>query len=75
MASAFGGTMPLIVTALISATGDELIPGYCMALAAIIALVPLIRMTETKGRSLRTHHHDADTPTATPTATAPWAKP
>ncbi|MEB8337749.1 MFS transporter [Streptomyces endophyticus] len=51
--SLFGGTAPLAITALIASTGDHLVPGYYMAAAALLALVPLIRMPETAGRSLR----------------------
>lgn len=51
--SAFGGTTPLVVTALIATTHNNLVPGFYMALAALIALVPLLLMPETAGRSLR----------------------
>ncbi|GAB3975935.1 glycine betaine/L-proline transporter ProP [Actinoallomurus acanthiterrae] len=51
--SLFGGTTPLVVTALITATHNDLVPGIYMALAALIALVPLLLMPETAGHSLR----------------------
>jgi MFS transporter, MHS family, proline/betaine transporter len=54
--SAFGGTTPLVVTAVIAATHDDLVPGYYMALAGLVALVPLLKMPETAGHSLRGRH-------------------
>jgi len=51
--SAFGGTTPLVVTALIAATGSDLMPGWYMMLAGVIALVPILLMPETAGVSLR----------------------
>jgi MHS family proline/betaine transporter-like MFS transporter len=57
--SAFGGTTPLVVTALIAATHNNLVPGYYMAVAALIALVPLLLMPETVGQSLRGRRNPA----------------
>ncbi|MEU6572623.1 MFS transporter [Streptomyces sp. NPDC046805] len=51
--SAFGGTTPLVVTALISATHSNLMPGWYMTAAGLIALVPILLMPETAGESLR----------------------
>lgn len=51
--SAFGGTTPLVVTALISATHSNLMPGWYMTAAGLIALVPILLMPETAGKSLR----------------------
>jgi MFS transporter, MHS family, proline/betaine transporter len=51
--SAFGGTTPLVVTAVIAVTHNDLVPGIYMALAGLVALMPLLRMPETAGRSLR----------------------
>ncbi len=51
--SAFGGTTPLVVTALISATHNTLMPGWYMTAAGLIALVPILLMPETAGESLR----------------------
>jgi MHS family proline/betaine transporter-like MFS transporter len=51
--SAFGGTTPLVVTAVIAATHNDLVPGIYMSLAGLIALVALLRMPETAGHSLR----------------------
>ena len=51
--SAFGGTTPLVVTALISATHSNLMPGWYMTAAGLIALVPSLLRPETAGESLR----------------------
>ncbi len=51
--SAFGGTTPLVVTALISATHNDLMPGWYMTAAGLIALVPILLIPETAGESLR----------------------
>lgn len=51
--SAFGGTAPLAVTALISVTHTDLMPGIYLSAAGLIALVPILMMPETAGQSLR----------------------
>jgi MHS family proline/betaine transporter-like MFS transporter len=51
--SAFGGTAPLVVTALISVTHTNLMPGVYLSAAGLIALVPILLMPETAGQSLR----------------------
>lgn len=61
----FGGTAPLIVTALIGATGMSLIPGFYLMAAAAIAFVPILLMPETANISMRdagTDREDASTP-------------
>ncbi|MGP3534791.1 MFS transporter [Microbacterium sp. RD1] len=50
--SLFGGTTPLIVTALIAATGNNLMPAYWMMFAAVVGIVALWRITESAGRPL-----------------------
>ncbi|MFG3017824.1 glycine betaine/L-proline transporter ProP [Streptomyces sp. NPDC048254] len=50
--SLFGGTTPLVVTALIGATGDMMMPAYYMMAAAIIGGFAAWRMTETAGKPL-----------------------
>ncbi|NMI00875.1 MFS transporter [Pseudonocardia sp. K10HN5] len=50
--AAFGGTAPLINTALISATGNDLMPAFYLMLAAAVAIVPLILMPETSRISI-----------------------
>ena len=51
--SVFGGTAPVIGSAMISATGDQLMPAYYMMAACLIGLVALRHMPETAGTSLR----------------------
>lgn len=51
--SAFGGTAPFVITALITATGTNFIPAYYLIIAGLIALVPIILIPETVGVSLR----------------------
>jgi MHS family proline/betaine transporter-like MFS transporter len=45
--AAFGGTAPLIITALIDATGNTAIPAFYLMAAAAIAIVPILLMPET----------------------------
>jgi MHS family proline/betaine transporter-like MFS transporter len=45
--SLFGGTCGVIVTALVKATGNKDIPAYYLMAAALIALVPILRIPET----------------------------
>jgi MHS family proline/betaine transporter-like MFS transporter len=51
--SAFGGTAPLAITYLISATGNDFIPAFYIMVAAVIAIVPILLMTETARAPLR----------------------
>ncbi|MEU0614795.1 MFS transporter [Streptomyces albogriseolus] len=50
--SLFGGTTPLVVTALIGATGDLMMPAYYMMAAAVIGGFAVWRMAESAGRPL-----------------------
>ncbi|MEU6821427.1 glycine betaine/L-proline transporter ProP [Streptomyces atriruber] len=50
--SVFGGTTPLIVTALIGATGDKMMPAYYMMAAAVIGGIAVWYMTESARRPL-----------------------
>ncbi|MBB4791529.1 MHS family proline/betaine transporter-like MFS transporter [Streptomyces nodosus] len=50
--SLFGGTTPLVVTALIGATGNMMMPAYYMMAAAVIGGAAVWRMTESAGRPL-----------------------
>ncbi|EFE69784.1 glycine betaine/L-proline transporter ProP [Streptomyces viridosporus] len=50
--SLFGGTTPLVVTALIGATGDVMMPAYYMMAAAVIGGFAVWRMAESAGRPL-----------------------
>ena len=47
--SLFGGTTPLVVTALIGATGNMMMPAYYMMAAAVIGGVAVWLMTESAG--------------------------
>ncbi|MFZ0217179.1 MAG: MFS transporter [Candidatus Dormiibacterota bacterium] len=51
--SLFGGTAPLVETALIDKFHDNLIPAYYVIAAAIVTLVPIFLMRETARRSIR----------------------
>ncbi|MFK0167921.1 glycine betaine/L-proline transporter ProP [Streptomyces sp. NPDC090306] len=50
--SLFGGTTPLVVTALIGATGNMMMPAYYMMAAAVVGGVAVWFMTESAGRPL-----------------------
>jgi MHS family proline/betaine transporter-like MFS transporter len=50
--SLFGGTTPLVVTALIGATGNMMMPAYYMMAAAVIGGVAVWFMTESAGQPL-----------------------
>ncbi|MFF7605516.1 glycine betaine/L-proline transporter ProP [Streptomyces parvulus] len=50
--SLFGGTTPLVVTALIGATGDMMMPAYYMMAAAVVGGVAVWFMTESAGKPL-----------------------
>ncbi|MGW7818046.1 glycine betaine/L-proline transporter ProP [Streptomyces puniciscabiei] len=50
--SLFGGTTPLVVTALIGVTGNMMMPAYYMMAAAVIGGFAVWRMTESAGRPL-----------------------
>ncbi|CAL9538432.1 Proline_betaine transporter [Streptomyces sp. enrichment culture] len=50
--SLFGGTTPLVVTALIGATGNLMMPAYYMMAAAVVGGVAVWFMSESAGRPL-----------------------
>ncbi|MFE2355330.1 glycine betaine/L-proline transporter ProP [Streptomyces parvulus] len=50
--SLFGGTTPLVVTALIGATGDMMMPAYYMMAAAVVGGVAVWFITESAGKPL-----------------------
>jgi MHS family proline/betaine transporter-like MFS transporter len=50
--SLFGGTTPLVVTALVGATGNLMMPAYYMMAAAVVGGVAVWFMTESAGRPL-----------------------
>lgn len=49
----FGGSAPLVMTALIGRTGDKGIPAYAVILTALITLVTAISLRETANQPLR----------------------
>ncbi|MER8070096.1 glycine betaine/L-proline transporter ProP [Streptomyces sp. NPDC094034] len=51
-ASLFGGTTPLVITGLISLTGDNLMPAYYSMAAALVGVAAVWRMKETARRPL-----------------------
>ncbi|MDX3849134.1 MFS transporter [Streptomyces sp. AK02-01A] len=51
-ASLFGGTTPLVITALIGLTGSELMPAYYAMAAALVGVVAVLLMAETAGKPL-----------------------
>ncbi|MFD8543845.1 glycine betaine/L-proline transporter ProP [Streptomyces sp. NPDC059649] len=50
--SLFGGTTPLVVTALIGATGNKMMPAYYMMAAAVIGGIAVWRMSESARQPL-----------------------
>ncbi|MFD6416917.1 glycine betaine/L-proline transporter ProP [Streptomyces sp. NPDC060194] len=51
-ASLFGGTTPLVITALIGWTGDEMMPAYYTVAAAIVGVISVAFMKETARKPL-----------------------
>lgn len=51
-ASLFGGTAPLVITALISLTGTDMMPAYYAMAAALVGMVAVACMKETAQRPL-----------------------
>ncbi|MDQ0791165.1 glycine betaine/L-proline transporter ProP [Streptomyces sp. B3I8] len=51
-ASLFGGTTPLVITALISVTGSDLMPAFYAVAAALVGVVSVACMKETARRPL-----------------------
>lgn len=51
--SAFGGTAPFVISALITATGSNYVPAFYLIVAGLIALVPIVLIPETAGAPLR----------------------
>ncbi|MFC8394229.1 MULTISPECIES: MFS transporter [unclassified Streptomyces] len=48
----FGGSAPLVMTELIESTGSQLVPAFAAIVTALITLVSLVFVRETKGRPL-----------------------
>ncbi|MER7946604.1 glycine betaine/L-proline transporter ProP [Streptomyces sp. NPDC096079] len=61
-ASLFGGTTPLVVTALIGATGSSLMPAYYAMGAALVGVIAVACMKETARRPLDGSPPSVETP-------------
>ncbi len=48
----FGGSAPLVMTEIVKATGNWMVPAFAAIITAIITLVSLIFVKETKGLPL-----------------------
>ncbi|MER7820355.1 MFS transporter [Streptomyces sp. NPDC096153] len=69
--SLFGGTTPLVITALIGATGNTLMPAYYAMAAALVGVVAVLFMKETAGRPLEGSPPAVTTDEAEPVAAGP----
>ncbi|MET7850534.1 glycine betaine/L-proline transporter ProP [Streptomyces avermitilis] len=61
-ASLFGGTTPLVITALISATGSDLMPAYYAMAAALVGIITVACMKETAQQPLAGSPPSVETP-------------
>jgi MFS transporter, MHS family, proline/betaine transporter len=50
--SIFGGTAPLILTALVNSTGNNSMPGIYLAVASLISLIAVVKLTESARQPL-----------------------
>ena len=48
----FGGTAPIVVTKLITVTGNNIVPAYYIMVAAVIAILPIVLIPETARLSI-----------------------
>lgn len=51
--SLFGGTTPLVASALVEATGNDMLPAYYLMVAGVIGLVATFFLHETAGKPLK----------------------
>ncbi|MFD5148805.1 MFS transporter, partial [Streptomyces sp. NPDC058401] len=51
--SLFGGTTPLFTSALVEATGNDMVPAYYLMVAGVIGFVSTLFLHETAGKPLR----------------------
>ncbi|BAC72887.1 MFS transporter [Streptomyces avermitilis] len=61
-ASLFGGTTPLVITALISATGTDMMPAYYAMAAALVGIITVACMKETAQQPLAGSPPSVETP-------------
>lgn len=55
--SLFGGTTPLVASALVESTGDKMVPAYYLMAAGIIGVISAVFLHETAGKPLRGSSH------------------
>lgn len=60
--SLFGGTTPLVASALVNATGDAMIPAYYLMLAGAVGCVSTVFLRESAGRPLSGSRAMVETP-------------
>lgn len=60
--SLFGGTTPLFASALVEATGNNMVPAYYLMVAGAIGLLSTFFLHETAGRPLRGSGPMVETP-------------
>lgn len=60
--SAFGGTTPLVTSALVSATGNHLMPGFYLIGSGIVGLVAVVFLRESARQPLNGSPPQVDTP-------------
>ncbi|MFD9310041.1 MFS transporter, partial [Streptomyces goshikiensis] len=60
--SLFGGTTPLFTSALVEATGNDMVPAYYLMVAGVIGFVSTLFLHETAGKPLRGSGPMVETP-------------
>jgi len=60
--SLFGGTTPLFASALVEATGDNLVPAYYLMVAGVVGVVSTVFLYETAGKPLKGSRAMVETP-------------
>ncbi|TWS18763.1 MFS transporter [Tsukamurella asaccharolytica] len=60
--SAFGGTTPLVTSALVSATGNAVVPGLYLVASGVVGLIAVVTMRETATQPLIGSPPQVDTP-------------
>ncbi|MEW2520866.1 MFS transporter [Actinacidiphila alni] len=60
--SLFGGTTPLFASALVAATGNDMVPAYYLMVAGVIGLISTVFLYETAGQPLSGSRAMVETP-------------
>ncbi|MEU6848716.1 MFS transporter [Actinacidiphila alni] len=60
--SLFGGTTPLVASALVAATGNDMVPAYYLMVAGVIGLISTVFLYETAGQPLSGSRAMVETP-------------